>query len=880
MKSKDIVRKVLCLLLVVQMMALSSCSSQPDTSAQTSANASSASENQTVSYQDYNGVLKKSETVYVTLDAKGSPAKTLVSDWLHTDQANVRVEDQSDLTDIQNVKGDIGPQQKGQRLTWEVPGTDLYYQGLSDKRLPVEVEIAYYLDGQSIQPQDLAGKSGKVKIEISLKNTQSHLVDVDGQSATMYTPILAVGGMILPEETFQNIQIENGTLLGDGAKQAAVFVSLPGLEESLGLSDIDLPGMDSLSFPDHITVTADCTDFELGNMMMAMTTQIPQLDTLKASQSLEDIKQNLSTLQDIQNSVTQMDPDQVLRTLFTDPEQLEGLKTLTGDLSTFHELDTTLLDLLPRFVNTQNINLVERLRKDVSASKLNELLDSPIAANVSGHLDSQSLQNAKRLLDDVAELQNIDMDPLNKILGSLGDAGQLMALLQSSGALADQISSHPDALPTLQRLLGYSDDVMDLADQVNALTSSLAQQGITLGEEEIHTMVSALVNQKALEKLSAATGIESEKLEAILSASPADMIGEDGIVPASYRESVVLCIGMAAANNSQVAALKQILVQQVQSGTVSSSFVPVVKQIVSTVQNDLNKQLSQADQMTQQVTAQVLSLMQEARSLEAGIEDIGIQNIQDSIQFVETIMPSLSDLTSLLEQNKDQITSLQQVFGDPQTMQYLQETSAKLLAMKQDLDANAENLQFISSLLEHSNDPSLQAFVKMLPTLQKDLKDASPILQSLSEEMDNAHTRTSLQNSPETIATLLKMKVDLESNRQITDALSSISSPDTLDTASDTFSKLDEMMEKNDLGQYVDVADTTDLLLKKVSVYADLGQDNSIFTTAPEGAQTDVKFIFKTAEIKKPKQEETTESQEKTDSGIGSWFQNLFRKDN
>lgn len=877
MKSKDIIRKVLCLLLVVQMMALTSCSAQPDTSVQTSATQSS-SETQTISYRDYNGTLKKSETVYVTLDANGSPTKTLVSDWLHADEANVRVEDQSDLTDIQNVKGDSSPKQDGQRLTWDMPGTDLYYQGLSDKQLPVSIQISYYLDGQSIQPQDLAGKSGKVKMEISLKNNQSHAVDIDRQSVTMYTPVMAVGGMVLPEETFQNIQVENGALLSDGAKQAAVFVSLPGLDESLGLSDLDIPDIEPFSFPETITVTADCTDFELGNMMMAMTTQIPQLDTLKVSQSLEDVKQNLSDLQDIQNSVTEMDPDEVLRSLLTDPEKTAGLQTLTDDLDTFHQLDTSLLDLLPQYISTQNINLVERLKKDVSASQLDQLLDSPFLNSLGGQLNNQSIQNAQRLLDDVAALQNIDIDQLDSILGSLGSADQLTALLQSSGHLADEIAAHPSALPTLQRLLGYSDDVQALANQLHDLTSSLADQGITLGEDEIHTMVSALVNQKAMEKLSASTGIESSKLEAILAVSPADMMGDDGIVPPSYRENVTLCIGLAASSDSQVAALQQVLTQQVQSGTVSAAFVPVVKQILSTVQDNLNTQLSQAGQMTDQVTAQILSLMQGAKSLEANIEDIGIQNIEDSIQFVETIMPSLSDLTSLLEQNKDQLSSLQKVLGDPQTMRYLQDTSSKLLTMKQDLDANAGNLQFVSSLLEHSNDPSLQAFVKMLPTLQKDLKDASPILRSLSQGMDNAQTRASLENSPETIATLLKMKVDLESNRQITDALTSIASPDTIDAASDAFSKLNDMMEENTVGQYLDTADTADLLLKKVNAYADLGQDNSIFTIAPEGAQTDVKFILKTAEIKKPEAVESAQSEQKDSSGIGAWFQNLFQK--
>ena len=128
---------------------------------------------------------------------------------------------------------------------------------------------------------------------------------------------------------------------------------------------------------------------------------------------------------------------------------------------------------------------------------------------------------------------------------------------------------------------------------------------------------------------------------------------------------MILCIGLAASSDSQVAALQQVLTQQVQSGTVSAAFVPVVKQILSTVQDNLNTQLSQAGQMTDQVTAQILSLMQGAKSLEANIEDIGIQNIEDSIQFVETIMPSLSDLTSLLEQNKDQLPLCRKFWGIP-----------------------------------------------------------------------------------------------------------------------------------------------------------------------------------------------------------------------
>ena len=67
-----------------------------------------------------------------------------------------------------------------------------------------------------------------MKIEIQMKNTQPHTVNINGREAVIYTPVAALGGMLLPEEKFQNIKMENGATLGDGSKQLAVFIALPG----------------------------------------------------------------------------------------------------------------------------------------------------------------------------------------------------------------------------------------------------------------------------------------------------------------------------------------------------------------------------------------------------------------------------------------------------------------------------------------------------------------------------------------------------------------------------------------------------------------------------------------------------------------------------
>lgn len=73
----------------------------------------------------------------VLTDAHGNPTQTTVSDWLHTDTPETYIQDKSDLTDIENVKSDSQPTLKDGCLLWNMPTTDLYYKGTSDKPLPV-----------------------------------------------------------------------------------------------------------------------------------------------------------------------------------------------------------------------------------------------------------------------------------------------------------------------------------------------------------------------------------------------------------------------------------------------------------------------------------------------------------------------------------------------------------------------------------------------------------------------------------------------------------------------------------------------------------------------------------------------------------------------
>ena len=174
MKPKNLSLRALCVLLALSVAAAALLSGCAAASAEEPARPAAAQAEPEKEKPENLIGSKKSETVYVNLDPTGRPYDTVVTDWLHSDTPGVTFEDVSDLKGIENIKGDQGPRQEGERLSWQLDGTDLYYTGRTGKELPLEVKITYSLDGKQYDPQELAGKSGRLEIRLSFKNTSKH----------------------------------------------------------------------------------------------------------------------------------------------------------------------------------------------------------------------------------------------------------------------------------------------------------------------------------------------------------------------------------------------------------------------------------------------------------------------------------------------------------------------------------------------------------------------------------------------------------------------------------------------------------------------------------------------------------------------------------
>jgi len=134
--------------------------------------------------------------------------------------------------------------------------------------LPVGISVSYQLDGSDISAEDLAGKSGKVRIRFDYTNRQPRSVTVNGRAEEMYVPFAAITGLILDNENFSNIEVVNGKMLDDGDRTVIIGLAFPGLQENL---DLDTA---TFEIPSYVEVTAETTNFKMESTYTIVTNSV------------------------------------------------------------------------------------------------------------------------------------------------------------------------------------------------------------------------------------------------------------------------------------------------------------------------------------------------------------------------------------------------------------------------------------------------------------------------------------------------------------------------------------------------------------------------------------------------------------------------------
>lgn len=583
--------------------------------------------------------VEKKETSYLILNADGSVQEQITSDWLHSDDGFDSVTDESDLSDIQNLKSDVMPEQSGNTLKWTTDETDIYYQGKNSAQAPVGVSIEYTLDGKAVTADELKGQSGHLVATVKLTNNTGEEVTVNGKKRTVYTPFFTVAAAVLPSENFKNITTEHGLVESDSKTQVACYLAMPGMKEAV--SDLLPDSFDKLDdlMLDTLTLEADVTDCAVPTFLFAAAPNLSDLDLDEASDELGD------TMDELTDAIDQLKDgsgalDDAVGTL------VESLDTFASSYSQFDAgVDSALSGTQTLANGTEN--LLENAQ--LLATKTGELSLGAIqlqnsTAQLAGVMNQQLVpglveaSEKKTALEDKmtelsGKLETVEIPDMTALKAQLGAgaeqvfdgaaSGAAKAASEAAASKAATVASQKTAEEIKGNVQKAADDAAvgadQVADQAAALSTDVFQGGYKTALEEL---------------LSDPNFLTKDQKNAILAKIDAPAS------PSSEITDTVTAKLSDAATVAVKAAMGQV-VSDIDSDTIASTVGPKV-----------------AEQVAPIVTEEVTSSEKLAAAKQSAVQQVAAAIPDINTDELKSLMGEFKDLSSQAGEMMDSVDTL------------------------------------------------------------------------------------------------------------------------------------------------------------------------------------------------------------------------------
>ena len=597
--------------------------------------------------------VEKKETSYLILNADGSVQEQITSDWLHSDDGFDSVTDESGLSDIQNLKSDVMPEQSGNTLKWTTDETDIYYQGKNSAQAPVGVSIEYTLDGKAVTADELKGQSGHLVATVKLTNNTGEEVTVNGKKRTAYTPFFTVAAAVLPSENFKNITTEHGLVESDSKTQVACYLAMPGMKEAV--SDLLPDSFDKLDdlMLDTLTLEADVTDCTVPTFLFAAAPSLSDLDLDEASDELGD------TMNELTDAIDQLKDgsgalDDAVGTL------VKSLDTFASSYSQFDAGVGSALSGTQTLANGTE-NLLENAQ--LLATKTGELSLGAIqlqnsTAQLAGVMNQQLVpglveaSEKKTALEDKmtelsGKLETVEIPDMTALKAQLGAgaeqvfdgaaSGAAKAASEAAASKAATVASQKTAEEIKGNVQKAADDAAvgadQVADQAAALSTDVFQGGYKTALEEL---------------LSDPNFLTEDQKNAILAKIDAPAS------PSSEITDTVTAKLSDAATVAVKAAMGQV-VSDIDSDTIASTVGPkVAEQVAPIVTEEVtsSEKLAAAKQSAvQQVAAAIPDInTDELKSLMGEFKDLSAQ-AGEMMGSVDTLTGALYNAENLADTN-------------------------------------------------------------------------------------------------------------------------------------------------------------------------------------------------------------------------------------
>lgn len=660
-----------------------------------------------------NSEVYKEETVYVNAKASGKTDKVTVSNWLkNSGSVSGDLEDESTLSDIKNVKGDEKYTSDGDKLTWATDGEDIYYQGTTDKKLPVSVKLNYYLDGKQMKPSELKGKSGHLKITVDYKNNEKQNVSLDGKDTEVYTPFVMMTGMILPNETFSNVTIDNGKIISDGNKNIVIGFGMPGLKDSLNLSSEE---SDKVTIPESLSIEADVTDFTMSSTY-----------TVALSDLLDDM--NMDDIADVDDLQTALDDleDAALQLVSGSDTLADGAGTLADGVNSYTDGVDTLNAGIQKYLGsngelsgsvTEYVNGVNKVVKGVQdyTDGVNTLADG-VSSYVDG--EKQLAEGASQLTQLSTGLKKVQSAIAKMEASTDGKGKDREDIKVASSELAAGTQALEDSLGTkqVQALMAQVGSMVQTGNELIAQTEQL-ESGM---QKDVKEPVTNIVNELTVlqEKLD---GLNTQLTN--LKTTCESKVTELNTAIDDYNNKVAAAKNAANTSSKQISQSIQAL--ETQKSKASSD---AEKQQLQQSIDALNNAKIAADGLKNVNTVEKASISID--NIDTSDITKGIKTLTGNLQTASKTMEGLGSQLGEMQTKLDTITAAKDKIPADQ-LNSLTSNITKLNAGMQGLDAGISELAAGISTLDSETSAQFPTAIQGITALNKGFAQLSGYNDSL-----------------------------------------------------------------------------------------------------------------------------------------------------
>lgn len=461
----------------------------------------------------------KDEVIYGNLDANGKVKDMYVVNSFDIDDPG-EIVDYGEYTAIRNLTDLSEIKQVNQDEVLFQGEDEFYYQGeLENHPLPWDISITYLLDGKEMTPNELAGQSGSLDIQITTKANEE-------VNPSFFEHYLLQVSMTLDPTIFDQIKAPKGTEANAGKDKQLTFSVMPDQEEELIMSaevtDLEMDPIEISAIPANIAIenpdigdmTGDMDSLssaisQLNSGIEELSSGITELNTgttelndgsaeylsgineLNSSSDelvngSNDIHQALDQISDAMQGDTDM-PD--LGDMGELPEGLremagglresaEGLNTLKDNYDTVYDnLDQAISDIPESTLGEQEIAALYGSNAD------DEVIDELVETYTAAQTVKQTYDAVKEGFDAVSGTLEQVSQPLNEMAEQVESIADGIESGMEGLDQMDALAELQDGLATLSsEYENFHDGLISYTDGVDSLATSYQELHEGIGE--------------------------------------------------------------------------------------------------------------------------------------------------------------------------------------------------------------------------------------------------------------------------------------------------------------------------------------------------------------------------------------------------------------